>query len=128
MRTAWYIDDDQEMINAITLMLQLLGFQTRPFLSARPAAQALLAGENPDILLLDISMPEVTGIDLLEFIRRRKMWDHLPVIMLSSEAADTQVDKALHLGADGYTFKPATIEELENAIQSAFQKRKKIQG
>ena len=124
MPTAWYIDDDQDMIQAITLMLKLLDYETRPFLGARPAAQALLAGERPDVLFLDVSMPSVTGIDMLEFIRRRKEWDDLPIIMLSSEATDTQVDQALSLGADAYTFKPATIEDLENAIERALQKRK----
>lgn len=124
MRTAWYVDDDQDMINAITLMLQLLDIKTRAFLGARPAAQALLAGERPDIIFLDISMPEVTGFDLLEFIRRRNKWADLPIIMLSSEAADTLVDQALEMGADAYTFKPATIDDLESAIESAFQNRK----
>ena len=128
MRTAWYVDDDQDMIQAITLMLKLLDYETRAFLGARPAAQALLAGERPDVLFLDISMPTVTGIDMLEFIRRRREWDDLPVIMLSSEATDTQVDQAFALGADAYTFKPATIEDLETALETAFRKRKSGQA
>ena len=64
-------------------------------------------------MVLDINMPEVSGLDMLEFLRRRKEWKDLPIIMLSSEAADVMVDKALQLGADGYVMKPVTIEELE---------------
>lgn len=125
MKTAWITDDDQDMINAVRLMLKLLDYQTRPFYNARATAKALLAGEMPDLIILDINMPEVSGIDLLEFIRRNRRWDHLPIIMLSSEATDIQVDQAFKLGADAYTFKPVTIDELENAINIATQKRKK---
>ena len=65
-------------------------------------------------------MPEVSGLDMLEFVRRRPEWKDLPVIMLSSEAADVQVDKALSLGADAYAFKPVMIDELEAALNKAF--------
>jgi DNA-binding response OmpR family regulator len=59
---------------------------------------------------------------MLEFLRLRKEWKNLPVIMLSSEAADITVDKALELGADGYVMKPVTIEELEKVMSQAFYK------
>jgi len=124
MKTVWIVDDDEEMARAITLMLKLLDCETKHFLNARSGAQALLAGGKPDLLVLDISMPEVTGLDMLEFLRRRSEWNDLPIIMLSSEHADVQVDKALGLGADAYVFKPVTIEELENAMQKAFEKHR----
>ncbi len=123
MPVAWFTDDDEEMTRAVRLMLHMLGYEMRSFFTARSTARALLAGEVPDILFLDINMPEVSGIDLLEFIRRRSQWDHLPVIMLSTEATDIQVDQALDLGADGYVFKPASIEDLEQAIHTAVQNR-----
>ncbi len=123
MKTLWYVDDDSEMIQAVRLMLQLLGYETVPFLDARKAARKLLAGERPDVLLLDINMPEVSGLDFLEFLRRRSEWNDLPVIMLSSEAADIQVDTAMELGADAYVFKPVTIDELEKALETAQTKR-----
>ena len=119
MKTVWYVDDDSEMIQAVKLMLQLLGYQTLPFIDARKAAKMLLSGERPDVLMLDINMPAVTGLDMLEFVRRRDQWKNLPIIMLSSEAADLQVDTAMELGADAYVFKPVTIEELEAAFKKA---------
>ncbi|MFZ5819046.1 MAG: response regulator [Chloroflexota bacterium] len=125
MKQIWIVDDDEEMTKAIRLMVELLDCQATGFLNARSAAQALLAGRRPDLLLLDINMPEVTGLDLLEFLRRRPEWKELPIVMLSSEAADVTVDKALEMGADGYVMKPVTIEEIEKAIAAAFQKRQK---
>lgn len=122
MKRIWIVDDDEEMSKAVQLMLKLLGFETRHYLGARPAALALLNGERPDLMIVDIRMPEVGGLDLLEFIRRRKEWKNLPVIVLSTEADDVTVDQAIELGADAYVFKPVTIEELEKAITAAFRK------
>ncbi len=120
MKKIWIVDDDEEMGRAVSLMLQLLDCETKHFLNARIAAQALLAGGRPDMMILDINMPEVSGLDMLEFLRRRKEWKSLPVIMLSSEAADVTVDQAMHLGADGYVMKPVTIDELEKVMSRAF--------
>ena len=122
MKHVWIVDDDEEMGNAISLMLKLLDCHTKYFDNPRPAAQALLTGGRPDLMILDINMPEVSGLDMLEFLRRRKEWRDLPVIMLSSEAADVMVDRALRIGADGYVMKPVTLEELEKVMSQAFYK------
>lgn len=92
------------------------------FHSARSAAKTLLTGKTPQVLILDINMPEVSGLDMLEFLRRHPEWKELPIVMLSSESADSSVDNALQLGADAYIMKPATIEELEKAMTTALHK------
>jgi len=125
MKNIWIVDDDEEMSRAVQLMLKMLDCNTTAFLGARLAAQTLLTGKHPDLMILDINMPEVSGLDMLEFVRRRKEWNDLPIIMLSTEAADVTVDKALALGADGYVSKPVTIEELEKVINTALQKHQK---
>ena len=122
MKEIWIVDDDEEMGRAVSLMLQLLDCHTKYFFNPKVAAQALLAGGDPDLMVLDINMPEVSGLDMLEFLRRRKEWKDLPIIMLTSEAADTMVDRALQMGADGYVMKPVTIEELEKVMSQAFYK------
>jgi two-component system, chemotaxis family, chemotaxis protein CheY len=122
MKNVWIVDDDEEMGSAVALMLKLLDCTSKHYMNARLGAQALMAGPVPDLMILDINMPEVTGLDLLEFIRRRKEWKDLPVIMLSSEAADVTVDRAMQIGADGYVMKPVTLEELERAMAQAFYK------
>ena len=124
MKQVWVIDDDEEMGRAIGLMLKLLDCDTTLFLSARSAVQTLLTGKHPHLMIVDINMPEVSGLDLVEFLRRRRDWKDMPIVMLSSEAADTMVDKALRYGADSYVTKPVTLEELENAMENAFSKHK----
>lgn len=122
MKQVWVVDDDEEMNHAIGLMLEVLDCEVTSFHSARSAAQKLLTGKAPQLLILDINMPEVSGLDLLEFVRRRREWKELPIVMLSSEAADSIVDKALQLGADAYLMKPTTIEELEKAMETSIHK------
>jgi DNA-binding response OmpR family regulator len=64
-------------------------------------------------------MPGVSGIDFLEFIHRREDFGNIPVVMLSTEAADQIVDHAMELGADAYVTKPVAMEELEAAMKKA---------
>jgi CheY-like chemotaxis protein len=120
MRYIWTVDDDEEMSRAIGLMLQMLECDVTAFNNVRAAAQMFASGRKPDLLILDINMPEVTGLDMVEFLRRRPDTKDLPIVMLSSEAGDTMVDKALELGADSYVMKPVTIEELDKAMAAAF--------
>lgn len=124
MKQIWVVDDDEEMGRAVGLMLKLLDCETTLFLSARSAVQALLAGKRPQLMIIDINMPEVSGLDLTEFLRRRTEWKDLPIVMLSSEASDIMVDKALHYGADSYITKPITIDELEKALDEALSKHR----
>ena len=72
MKNIWIVEDDEEMAQAVQLMLKLLNCNSMTFLGARPAAQTLLAGDQPDLMILDINMPEVSGF---AFIRSRRC-DH----------------------------------------------------
>jgi DNA-binding response OmpR family regulator len=119
MAVAWIVDDDEEMSHAVRLMLELLEFRVETFREPRAAAKALLAGAKPTVLILDINMPEVSGMDMLEFLRTRTELGRIPVVMLSSETTDAQVDAALQLGADAFAFKPVSIEELQAALRKA---------
>ena len=122
MRDIWVVDDDEEMSRAVGLMLQLLDCNVTAFNNVRFAAQTFAAGKKPDLIILDINMPEVSGLDMVEFLRRRPDSKNLPIVMLSSEATDIVVEKALELGADSYVMKPMTVEELEKAMATAFYK------
>jgi DNA-binding response OmpR family regulator len=122
MRDIWVVDDDEEMSRAVGLMLKLLDCDVTTFHNVRAAAQNFVAGKKPDLLVLDLNMPEISGLDMIEFLRRRAETKELPIVMLSSESTDVIVDQALALGADSYVMKPVTIEELEKAMANAFYK------
>ena len=121
---AWIVDDDDEMNQAVRLMLELLGYDVETYLDARGAVPTLLSGAGPEVIVLDINMPEVSGLDMLEFVRRRSDLNNVAVVMLSTETADVKVDEAVELGADGFVFKPVTLDELEEAINKAVAARR----
>ena len=122
MKQVWVIDPDEETSRAVGLMLKLLNCEVAAFYNVRAAAQTLLVGIRPDLIILDINIPEVSGLDMVEFLRRRPESKNIPIVMLSSESADSIVDKALELGADSYIRKPVTLQELEKAMTVAFDK------
>jgi len=123
LKTAWYVDNDKNILQIMRLMLKLVEYEMRSFSSAHDTAQALLAGERPDVIVLDLNIPGISGVDLLEFIRKRQTWNQLPVIMLSSENDGEEVQQAINVGADGYVLKPIMLDELENTLQAAIEKR-----
>ncbi len=115
----WHIDDDQEMLQVIRLLLKMLGHNTRTFISVRDAVKLLNYGEKPDLLLLDLYMPEINGFDMIEYLRRQPEWQNLPIIVLSAEYHPEEIKHTFDLGVDAYLCKPITIEELEKAIEQA---------
>ena len=128
MRDIWVVDDDEEMSRAVGLMLGMLDCDVTAFHNVRSAAQRFVAGKKPELLILDINMPEVSGLDMVEFLRRRADTKELPIVILSSETTDLIVDRALELGADSYVTKPVTIEELEKAMATAFYKHLELRA
>ena len=125
MKRIWVVDDDEEMLRAVKLMLAVLDCEAVTFFGARSVGQAMLEGGRPDLMILDINMPDVTGLDLLEFLRRFPATKELPVVMLSTESSDVMKNRASELGADAYVSKPVTLDELERAMKEAFEKRSK---
>jgi DNA-binding response OmpR family regulator len=123
-KTIWMADDDAEIRSAMKMMLNMLGYDLRAFKDVQSVASALLGGEKPDLLFLDINMPEVNGVEFLAVVRQRPEWERLPIIIVSSDNQEKRVEQVFHLGADGYVFKPVNIDELDMQIDSAIQRRK----
>ncbi len=123
MKTAWMVDDDKDITQAMERMMRLLGYELRSFPNAGTAGMAILRGERPELILIDVNMPEVSGLELLSFMRSRVSWDGVPAVMVSAETADVAVDEAFRRGADAYLFKPSTLEEVKKAVGMAVDSR-----
>jgi len=122
MREIWIVDDNEDMSRAVGMMLELLDCKVTAFNSVRSAARTLVAGHTPDLILIDVNMPEISGLDMIEFLRRRPQSQDIPIVMLSSEATESIIDRAMELGADSYITKPVSVEELDKAMATAFYK------
>ena len=90
--------------------------------SASDGQQALDSLEStdqaPDLILLDINMPGLSGFDVLERVRGDRQLQHIPVVMLTSSDANNDIAKAYELGASGYIAKPSHYQDLRGVLQN----------
>ncbi len=114
------IDDDRSLLRALEIGLDAKGYETA---SCRNAAEGLAQAVNfaPDLILLDLGLPDLNGI---EFCRRLRSFSELPILVLSAAEDDNQKVAALDAGADDYVTKPFSMAELEARIRVALRHAK----
>jgi len=120
MRTArvMMVDDESSTLDAVQAFLEEVGYQDFIVTSESTKAMAVLAAERPDVVLLDLMMPEVSGFDILKSMRADAVLRHVPVIVLTSSTdAETKL-KALALGATDYLAKPVDASELTSRMRN----------
>ena len=115
--TIMMIEDDEAVRRLIELVLKQEGYNVRSFGSGEEALDALEA-VRPNLLLLDLMLPDIEGLELLKRFRARKEFDKVPIIVLT--AKDQMVDKyeAFAVGADDFVTKPFDPMELLMRIRS----------
>lgn len=110
------IDDDPTLQELITQLLNHTGFEVISALTARDGANELRKKPLPDCLLLDLMLPDVSGLELLRQIRAKHDFDDLPIIILSALADPETIRKGLNLGADRYITKPYLANNLTRML------------
>jgi CheY-like chemotaxis protein len=118
------VDDDKFLLDMYSLKFKKSGLSVDVSSSAVSAYEKLKSGENFDIILLDIIMPGMDGIELLSKIRTEKISKDSVVIMLTNQADD--YEKAKSLGIDGYIIKATTIpSEVVEKVMSIYKSVRK---
>ncbi len=112
------IDDDPDICNLLQMYLKLEGFETRTAGNRDEIVAALRRTPLPDLVLLDVWMPDANGFDVLAKMRQHPALKGLPVIMLTAEATRAAVLRGILGGADGYITKPFQIHPLVKAIKT----------
>ena len=114
-------DDQPEITKLVAMSLEAEGFRVLTAFDG-PSALAQLSEANPDVLLLDIMMPGMSGIDVLREVR-----DHhpVPVILLSARSSAASVTEGLNLGADDYVTKPFHPSELGARIRAVMRRTRR---
>jgi two-component system, OmpR family, KDP operon response regulator KdpE len=115
---ALVVEDDPNIVDLIRANLAVRGFDTVVSVDGGKALQ-LLETEEPDIVLLDLMLPEVDGFDLCRQIRERSP---VAIIVVSARGGERDKVTALHMGADDYMTKPFSIEELLARIQATLRR------
>ena len=116
MSYALVIDDNRQMAEALCRMLGMWKLQTRAVLSPT-AGLAIMKESVPRVVFLDISMPGVTGFEVLAFLRREPALAQVPVIIVTSDDQPETKVRALNNGAQGLIVKPVMPEVLAAALQ-----------
>jgi CheY-like chemotaxis protein len=119
MSEALIIDDNRTTADALKQMLAVLGLQARVAYGSTPAMTILGKGFIPGLILLDINMPGLDGIELLAYLRREPQMIPVPVFVVTSDDQPETRRKVMKLGATAMIIKPATIDVLENALKKA---------
>jgi CheY-like chemotaxis protein len=117
-RYAFVIDDNRMIANSLVRMLQLLGYEAFAAYGSLQAMQ-ILSYNVPDVILLDIHLQGVNGVELCRFIRRDERLAHIAVLAISSDTQAELIAGMREAGANGFLPKPIQIETLEQAIQDA---------
>ena len=105
------VDDNPDSIAIIRSILEAFGFSVQ---AAESGAEALeiLKGEPPNVVLLDVMMPEMSGLEVLEHIKGNPRMKKLPVILVTAKTQDEDVLVGYQYGADYYITKPCTSKQL----------------
>jgi two-component system, OmpR family, alkaline phosphatase synthesis response regulator PhoP len=108
-------DDEPNIVAALEFLLQRAGYEVKV---ARSGDEALRCMEDsvPDLVLLDVMMPGVSGYDVCRRVRERPEWAGIKVVMLTARGRDTEVRKGVEAGADLYVVKPFSTTELLQKI------------
>lgn len=102
------VEDDKSVRNLIVTTLQANDY---PYTSAENGKEALskIETERPDVLLLDLGLPDIDGIEVIKELRA---WSNMPIIVISARSEDKDKIQALDMGADDYLTKPFSVDEL----------------
>lgn len=114
-RKVLIVDDELNIVTALEFLLQRSGYEV---MAATNGEEALKRVESfaPDLVLLDVMMPRISGYEVCRRMRERADWKHIKVIMLSAKGREAEVSKGVSLGADLYVTKPFSNNELVGKI------------
>lgn len=127
MRNVLLIEDDADISELIAYNLQKAGFKTH---AAENANDGLIILDEVacDIILLDLMLPGLKGMDFLNIIRSRKNSANIPVIIISAKTAENDIISGLNAGADDYLPKPFSMEMLVTKINTILRRGSSITG
>jgi CheY-like chemotaxis protein len=113
--TILVVDDEREVVDLVRMVLEMDGHTV---LSAEDGEQALarIGAILPDLILLDVRMPKMSGLTVLQHLHEDALTADIPVIMLSVVTTHPEVQTALHRGAVAYLSKPFEIREMSRLI------------
>jgi CheY-like chemotaxis protein len=117
-KTVLIIEDEADAAELFAEMMRVSGFRVLKTSSSAPAL-SLVASEKPDLVILDIMMPEVSGLDILREMRQDPGLAGIPVVVVSAKSMPADIKTGMEAGASTYLTKPVGFLELKEAVEQA---------
>ena len=108
-KTVFFVDDDKFLLDMYALKFSKANFEVKTADSTETALKLLRDGYNPDLMLIDIIMPSMTGLEMISKVRSERLAPGSVVIMLTNQSASEDISKAKALNVDGYIVKATAI-------------------
>ncbi len=115
------VDDSTTNVVLLEAILDEKGYRIETALNAKEA-YAIIERESPDLILLDLLMPKISGFDFLEEIRKNEKTKNTPVIVVSALTDEENVERILKMGAIDFVKKPIDLQYLVDKVESVLQK------
>ena len=116
------IEDEHDVVTAMEFKLALEGYRTRSALTGQEALQSVFQEPTPDLILLDIMLPDLSGVEVCMRLRKEESTSNIPIIFLTAKGEEIDRVVGLEAGADDYLVKPFSIRELMLRIKIALRR------
>ena len=126
MRTLLYIEDNEDNLYMLQLRFDVLGRYEIISATDGAAGLAMAAAERPDLILMDLNLPEVDGWEAARRLKADPLTRHIPIIALSAHAMAGDREKALATGCDDFDTKPVEFDRLLAKIEQALAAKDRL--
>ena len=120
-KTVLIIEDEEDAADLFAEMMRVSGFRVLKSSKSAPAI-SMMTADKPDIVLLDIMMPEISGLDILRQMRRDPNLANIPVIVVTAKSMPADIKNGMEAGASTYLTKPVGFQELKDAVDRTLGK------
>ena len=117
-KTVMIIEDEEDAAELFAEMMRVSGYRVVKTSKSVPAIEIMTA-EKPDVILLDIMMPEVSGLDILRAMRRDPALANIPVVIITAKGMPADIKNGMEAGASTYLTKPVGFLDLKEAVERA---------
>jgi CheY-like chemotaxis protein len=120
-KTVVVVEDEADAAEMFAEMMRVSGYRVVKSYSSAPAID-IIADEMPDIVILDVMMPDISGLEVLKFMRNDPKLEKIPVIVVSAKSMPTDIKIGMDAGASVYLTKPVGFLDLKQAVEKVTDK------
>lgn len=117
-KTVLIIEDEEDAAELFAEMMRVSGFHVMKTSSSAPAI-SMMTEKKPDVVILDIMMPDISGLDILRQMRRDPELNRIPVVVVSAKSMPADIKNGMEAGAFTYLTKPVGFLDLKEAVERA---------